>query len=56
MRDVSKIQSTNMLLSMYVDTLEPDSTKESTNRTVRILDAIYEKANLPKMYKIIVLT
>ena len=34
---------------MYVDTLEPDSTKESTNRTIRILDANYEKANLPKI-------
>ncbi len=30
---------------------EPESTKELTNRAVKILDAKYEKADLPKIVK-----
>jgi len=46
MRKIDEIQKPNKLYQMYKNT-EPDSTKELTKRALRILDAKYEKADLP---------
>ena len=46
MRRIDEIQKPNKLYQMYKNT-EPDSTKELTKRALRILDAKYEKADLP---------
>ena len=49
MRDIATLQNPTELLSMYMRTLEPISTEQQTSRAVKILDAKYEKANLPKV-------
>ena len=48
MRKVEEIQKPNKLYQMYKN-VEPESTKELTKRALRILDAKYEKANLPSI-------
>ena len=42
------VQDLKVVFSIYRETLEPVSTCEETNGTVRILDANYTKANLRK--------
>ena len=48
MRDISTLQKPNLVYQAYKNT-EPDSTRDMTQRVVRILDAKYEKADLPKV-------
>ena len=46
MKPFDSLKDTNLLNNFHRDHLEPDSTRDSTKRTVEILDASYEKANL----------
>ena len=48
MQKIEEIQKPNKLYQMYKN-LEPESTKELTKRALRILDAKYEKADLPSI-------
>ncbi len=43
-------ENVKILTQMY-SKLEPESTKELTNCTVKILDAKYENADLPQIFK-----
>ena len=51
MRKLSALNNPNKRLEIYYNSfyVEPDVTKEATERTVRILDAKYEKADLPEV-------
>ena len=53
MRDINKLQTPNSLMQIYKNSFyipeEPYVTQEATKRTVKILDAKYEKADLPKV-------
>ena len=46
MKSLESLKDTNLLNNFHRDHLEPDSTRDSTKRTVEILDASYENANL----------
>ena len=46
MRNLKELQKPNILYQKYKNA-EPTSTKELTKRAMRILDAKYEKADLP---------
>ena len=48
MRSLTNLQKPNVVYQIYKNT-EPLSTADLTNRAVRILDAKYEKADLPKI-------
>ena len=51
MRDIFKLQERSKIKAVSNSIMrdEPDSTKELTNRAVKILDAKYEKADLPEI-------
>ena len=49
MRDVGALSSKKELRNTYNEAVEPQSTKEETDRVVRILDAKYEPADLPQV-------
>lgn len=49
MRNVGALRSKRELRNTYVEAVEPLSTKEETDRVVRILDAKYEPADLPQV-------
>ena len=49
MRKVTSIQNPEQLWNLYQDTLEPPVTAAATERAVKILDAKYEKADLPRV-------
>ena len=49
MKSLESLNDTNLLNNFHRDHLEPDSTRDSTKRTVEILDASYEKANLAEV-------
>ena len=48
-RKVASLQHPEHLLALYQDTFEPVATADETKRTMKILDAKYEKADLPKI-------
>ena len=48
MRSITEIQEPKKLYQLYKN-MEPESTKELTKRALRILDAKYEKADLPSI-------
>ena len=48
MRSLKELQKPNIVYQMYKNT-EPLSTSDLTKRAMRILDAKYEKADLPKV-------
>ena len=49
MREFESLRSTKKLHNSFKEFLEPSSTREATSRAVEILDANYEKADLPKV-------
>ena len=63
MRKIKELQKPNQIYQMYKNQenirvltqmyskFEPESTKELTNWAIKILDANYEKADLPKIVK-----
>ena len=51
MRSIKSLSNPNEVMSIYLDSLEPTATREATKRTVKILDANYEKADLPQVVK-----
>ena len=48
MKELAKIDVKNVR-SQFRELLEPDSCREATNCATKILDTIYEKADLPKV-------
>ena len=48
-KPLESLKDTNLLNNFHRDHLEPDSTCGSNKRTVEILDASYEKANLAEV-------
>ena len=51
MRSIKSLSNPSEVMSIYLDSLEPTATREATQRTVKILDANYEKADLPQVVK-----
>eukprot|EP00969_Alexandrium_andersonii_P304524 13461250-Alexandrium_andersonii.AAC.1 len=49
MKSHDELQNTRTLYNTYREATEPSSTKEETARAVNILDAKYEKADLPTL-------
>ncbi len=49
MKSDDELMDKNMLYNTYREATEPTSTKEETARVTKILDAKYEKADLPKV-------
>ena len=49
MKSNEELQSRRDLFNTYNEAMEPSSTKQATERVVKILDAKYEKADLPKV-------
>ena len=49
MKSLESLNDTNLLNNFHRDHLEPDSARDSTKRTVEILDASYEKASLAEV-------
>ena len=49
MRSREKLSTAEEVHNTYLEAVEPLATKEETERTVRILDAKYEPADLPKV-------
>lgn len=49
MKSENELRSKSDLYNTYNEAMEPSSTKEATERVVKILDAKYEKADLPKV-------
>ena len=49
MREFESLRSTKKLHNSFKEFLESRSTREATSRAVEILDANYEKADLPKV-------
>ena len=49
MKTLERFSDTNALNNFHRDHLEPTSTSQETKRTVEILDAKYEKANLAEI-------
>ena len=51
MRSIKSLSNPNEVMSIYLDSLEPTVTQEATKQTVKILDANYEKADLPQVVR-----
>ena len=49
MRAIQDLKDPRLVMSIYLESLEPTATREATKRAVKILDANYEKANLPEV-------
>jgi hypothetical protein len=49
MKSDDELKNTNVLYNTYREAVEPSSTKAETERVTKILDAKYEKADLPKV-------
>ena len=49
MRPLKSLRDSKTINNLYRERIEPNSTREATNRVLEILDANYQKANLAEI-------